>query len=504
MSRRDEVVDKSEYERWLRENKIDRRSAIRRTGALAFAVAASNLMVGAGQSQVPQQSTSTLIRDGYIISMDKKIGDIERGDVLIEGGTISAVGTNLHASNAEIVDASSKLILPGLVDAHAHTWARVTRAHVEMDYWNVLELKLMPFYRSDDIYIASLLCCAEMLDAGITTLWDYAHAMYDDHMADGNISGLRDSGIRGVFGYGLPHVAVPPAAIDGARRAKEKYFSSSSKDELVTFGVSTRLGEPYPYQWPTPPGIGDPFANAVHDLRLAREIGVTRIHMHATFKPEMAVGHLVTRLHDAKLLGPDITFVHATFVTENEIKMMADSGTPVVICQNSETGSTTQRFLRQGVTTGVGDDAGTNRAPVDLFGSMRMMLQNDFKLDQRTNSGEHGPSRMLTYRQVLEAATLGSARAIGLEDKIGSLTPGKRADVIVIDLDNPSLLPLDTDSLASIVMQGQASDISWVFVDGRVRKREGKLVGIDRARLRNLARSSYDYLRKKADLPAGT
>jgi 5-methylthioadenosine/S-adenosylhomocysteine deaminase len=485
----------------MNQHKIDRRSAIKQTGALAFGVAVSSSTIGAAKSEIPQQSNAVLIRGGYVASMDETIRDIEKGDVLIEGATISAVGTNLHAPNAEIVDASSKLVLPGLVDAHAHTWARVTRAHVEMDYWKILELKLIPFYRSEDTYIASLLCSSEMLNAGITTVWDYAHAMYDDDVADGNIRGLRDSGIRGVFGYGLPHVAVPPNAVDGARRAKAKHFGSVSKDELITLGVSTRLGEPYPYQWPAPPGIGDPFSNAVHDLQLAREIGVARIHMHVAFKPEMVSGHLVTRLHDAKLLGPDITFVHATFVTEDEIKMMADSGIPVVVCQNSETASSTHRFLRQGVAIGVGDDAGTTRSPVDLFGSMRMMLLNDLKLNPSTDRGEHQPGTVLTCRQVLEAATLGNARAVGLEDRIGSLTPGKRADVIVIDLHSPSLLPLSGDLLASFVMQGQADDISWVFVDGLVRKREGKLVGVDKTRLGDLARSSYEYLRDKAEQP---
>jgi 5-methylthioadenosine/S-adenosylhomocysteine deaminase len=501
MSDPKKTPDEKPCEPWLDESKIDRRSAIKWAGTVAFGMAASSLLPTVSQSQVPPESTSTLIKDGYVISVDKKIGDIEKGDVLIKQGTISAIGKNLRASNAQIVDASSKLILPGFVDAHAHTWARITRAHVEMDYWNVLEKKLMLSYRSDDLYIASLLCCLEMLNAGITAVWDYAHAMHDDEVADGNIRGLRDSGIRGVFGWGLPHVAVSPTALDGARRIKAKYFSSPSEDELITFGVSTRLGEPYPYQWPTPPGIGNPFDNAVHDLRLGREIGVKRIHMHATFKPEMARGRLVTRLHDAKLLGPDITFVHANFVTEDEIEMMADSGAAVVVCQNSETPSTTQRFLRHGVMTGVGDDAGTTRSPINLGSSMRMMVQNDFSLEHQRAREEGGTTTMLTYGQVLEAATIGSARAVGLGDKVGSLTLGKRADVIVIDLDNISLLPLDKDSLASIIMQVQPSDVSWVFVDGQVRKREGKLVGIDHNRLRSLAEGSYEYLCKKADLP---
>lgn len=469
--------------------RLDRRSLLKRAAALAGGAGAYRFLQDAPAAQVSTQAPSILIRGGRVVSMDRAIGDLDGGDVLIEQGAISAVGRNLRAPNAQVVDASSKLVLPGFVDGHRHAWMTQIRAFmVPASFFDIVVKTMEPLYRPEDAYAGVLLGCVQSLDAGITTMFDFAHIMFNDDFADAVIRGLRESRIRAVFGHALPHLPVSPAALDGARRVHKKYFTS--RDSLLTFAVGSRIGTPAIVKT-FGPEIGDPWKNAVHDITLARELGASRIHFHAIS---------VTELRAADLLGADLSFVHPGGQSDDEIKMVADSGGTVVITAVGEGPTSTQRFLRAGVPVGLGIDDGPGN-PTDYFLPMRAMLRNDRNIERQRAAKAGESPRLLTHREVLEAATIGAARTVGLEGQVGSLTPGKRADIILIDLNNLTF-PLDRDPLPAVISEAQVRDVSWVFVDGQIRKREGQLVGVDRKRLRAVVQDSYEYLIQRAKLPA--
>ena len=470
----------------------DRRSLLKSAALLAGGVAASKFLPKTAEAQVSNQSQTILIKGGRVISMDRDIGDFDSGDVLIERGAISEVGRNLRApTNAQVVDASSKLVLPGFVDGHRHAWSTQLRGFmVPAPYIPVIVKKMLPFYRPEDAYAGVLLACVGSLNAGITTMFDFAHIMFNDDFADADVRALRETGIRAVFGHTLPHLPSSPNALDGARRVQKKYFSSSDRGQLVTFAMGVRIGIPGIVET-LGPEIGDPWENALHDIKLARELGAKRIHFHAIS---------VKQLRDVGLLGPDLCFVHPGSESDEEVRMIADSGGTVVICAAGVDPGPCHRFVQANIPIGLGIDDGPGD-PDDFLLPMKMMLRHDRDFERQRAAKEGGSPAVLTHRQVLEFATIGGARAVGLDQKIGSLTPGKRADVILVDLES-ILLPFDRDPLPAVISNAQVNNVSWVFVDGQVRKKESKLVGIGQKRLRNLVQGSYDYLVQKANIQA--
>jgi 5-methylthioadenosine/S-adenosylhomocysteine deaminase len=219
--------------------------------------------------------------------------------------------------------------------------------------------------------------------------------------------------------------------------------------------------------------------------------------------PGTPVRTAVRPLYEAKLLGPDLCFVHPRrpgLETDEEFKMVADSGGKMVVTPGTgQDNYPIQQFLRLGIPVGVGLDDGPG-IRTDLFLPMRALIRQDRQFERQLARKEGKEIDFITHREVLKAATIDGARAVGLEDKVGSLTPGKRADIIMLDLDNLNY-PRDKDPLPSVLAGADTGSVSWVFIDGVVRKRDGKLVGVDVKRARDAAQRSYDYLVPKAGLP---
>lgn len=454
---------------------------------LAAAAAIPSYAAAATRSsaKTPASHRKILIKGGYVASLDKSVGDLPVGDVLIDGATIAAIGKDIHASDAEVIDAGSKLVLPGLIDTHRHTWETVTRSLIsEGDLAVYLKLffgTLGPHYRPEDVYIGNLLGALGALSSGITTLLDWSHVMNTPAHADAAIRGLADSGIRGVFAYGSSRGQGNDAADAAMRRAADvrrvqrQYFASG--DQLLTLAIAA--------------DDASDDAKAA-DIRLARELGL-RVTMHV-----IRAG-TVASLNARGLLGPDITYVHTVGIesTDDELKMIADHGGTISTSSATEMMSghgfpSAQRWLRHSLRPSLSIDNET-RVPSDLLLQMRALIISDHQLETERVRREGGRPNLIPVRDVLEFATIEGARATGLDGKTGTLSVGKRADIIVVDLDDITLIP-STDPIATFVLRAQPANISHVLVDGKVKKRAGKLVGVDEARVRRLVKESHDYI----------
>jgi len=466
------------------------------TSALPFMEQAS-----AAQAQPATTGRRLLLKGGYVVSCDKSVGELKSGDVLISGSKIVDVGVNLPSDDAEVIDAKNKLVIPGLIDTHRHTWETQLRSLIpEGDFFVYLKIVLQtvaPRYRPDDVYIGNLFGALGAINSGITTMLDWSHIMLSPAHADAAVKGLKDSGIRGVFAHGDP---VSPFLdwwsakselrhLPDARRVRQQYFNSD--DQLLTMALALR-GPEYS-AWDT----------AVDDLKFARDLGLrSTIHMGV---PGAKPG-AVTALHQAKLLGPDITHVHTLRCTDDEIQMIADSGGSVSTSPATELMSghgfpSLQRWLRRGIRPSLSID-NESRMPTDLFTQMRALIMTDHTLETQRVIKEGGKPILVPVRDVLALATIEGARTLGLDGKTGSLTPGKQADVVMINLDDSNVMPVN-DAVSSAVLICNASNVSWVLIDGQVKKRDGKLVGVDMERSKRRMAESHAFLTAGLDLGAG-
>jgi 5-methylthioadenosine/S-adenosylhomocysteine deaminase len=459
----------------------------RRTFLAAAAAAAGLPLIAEPMAAQPRPAGRILIKGGHVATLDKSIGELDAADILIDNGTIVAIGRDLAATDADVIDARNKLAAPGLIDTHRHTWETLTRSLIsEGDlavYIKLMFGTLGLHYRPQDVYIGNLLGALGALNSGITTMLDWSHIMNSPAHADAAIKGLADSGMRAVFAYGssaLPGADMPEAVERRAadiRRVREQYFAST--DQLLTLAIAAR----------TPPSD---IAATIADIRLARELGL-RTTVHVT------KAGVIAALAKAQMLGPDITCVHAVAgeATDDELKVLGEHGGTLSTSSATEMMSghgfpSVQRWLRYGLRPSLSVDNET-RMPADLFAQMRALVISDHQLEADRARREGGRPVLIPVRDVLEFATIEGARTIGLDHKVGTLSVGKRADIILVDLDDLSLIPA-TDPIATLVLRAQASNVSWVLVDGKVRKRDGKLVDIDLARIRELVGESHRYI----------
>lgn len=433
---------------------------------------------------------------GTVLSVDPRIGELARGDVLVEDGRIAAVGERLDVGDADIVDASDRIVLPGFIDTHRHTWQALWR-NIAADwtlshYLTGLHGGLSGFYRAEDTYAGNLIGTLEALDSGITTLLDWSHNLNTPGHADGAVQALKESGARAVFahGAGAPQWQVPsdvPHAED-ARRVRAEHFSSD--DQLVTMAMALR---------------GPQFATMAvteQDWRLARELGL-RITVHVG-DGEWGRSRPVARMQDKGMLGPDITYVHCNTLADDELAMIRDTGGTASVAADVEMQMghgwpATGRLLRAGVRPSLSIDVTVSNGG-HMFGAMRSTISAQRALDNEraVEAGETVDHLSLTCREVLEFATIEGARACGLDARIGSLTPGKEADIVVLRTDDLALTPMNNPS-GAVVYAAHPGHVDSVFVAGRAVKRDGRLLGIDVDRVRRLAVGSRNAILERAN-----
>lgn len=436
----------------------------------------------------------TLLRAGHVISMDPDIGDLPRGDVLIEDGKIAAVQPEIDA-DAEVLDMSGRIVIPGFVDTHRHTWEASIRgvapdATLDDYFVDILDT-FAPLYTPEDVYAANLAGALECLNAGITTLVDWSHINNTPEHPDAAIQALAETGIRAQYAYGSANtsladywfeskIAIPG---DDVRRIRDTHFASD--DSLLTMALATRG-----------PGF------CVNDVvtaewGLARELGIP-ITVHVGMGRMAGRFGMAKQLHDLGLLGPDTTYIHCCYFSEEEWRMVADSGGTVSIAPQVETQMghgwpPVMKAIEHGLRPSLSVDVVTT-VPGDMFTQIRAA----FGAERARVNAECWqadvpvPETMLTARRMLEIATLNGAHVAGLEDRTGSLTPGKRADVVAIDATALNVAPVH-DAAAAVTLSADVSNVDTVIVDGVIRKRDGRLTA-DVARARRLVEESRDRL----------
>jgi cytosine/adenosine deaminase-related metal-dependent hydrolase len=456
----------------------------------------------------------TLIKNAVLVTMDPKLGDIEGGDILIDGDTIVEIGRNIAADDAEVIDGRDHIVMPGLVNAHIHTWEFPLRGIganwvSKRDYHANMHQSLATRYTAADVRSANLLGALNQVNHGATTIMDWCHIVRDPEMADAAIDGLEESGIRAVFARGTVKPPIRegvtpfykiPFPREEIHRLRAGRFASN--DRLVTLAMAI-LG----------PDWGE-YDVAVHDIRLAREYGL--IHSAHTYgrKGKRHVEDGMPRLAREGLLGPDHNISHGNCFDDEELKIVLDAGCTITsTCLteglNYEKPAMLGRMLKHGATPSLGSDCDPYFNSSMLW-VMRHAFQHQRELDNRSlyAAGQYpAATQHSTHtRDALYWATVGGAKALGLDRKIGSLTPGKQADLAMVDLTsmNTFLAMPGGDPAHAIVMYAEASDVDNVMIAGRFVKRAGKLAfpaerlhreraELLEARMRMMREAGYKY-----------
>ena len=466
---------------------INRRTLTKTLGVALAATAAGGAASADTGSDVGRDRY--LIRNGAVVTVDPALGVLPRADVLIDNGTIAAVGRDLNARGAKVVDASDMIVLPGFVNTHFHMWSALGRNFVADGFpYFAAKRATSTLYEPSDVYRSVLLGLAELANAGVTTVHNWSNNTRSAAHADAELRAHRDGLLRARFSYGhvdqMPRDA--PMDFSDVDRVRQQYFAGGTAfDGLVHLGVCVR-------------GLSqsdEPAFFADMDAVMARGLPVA---IHAGQSPPRIVD--AADYERRGWLGPRTLLCHYVTALDSDMEAMARTGTAFSWSPHSEfrLGSAGDprdallRFRRAGVPVSLSSDA-TSIAPSDVFESMRLVWNTGIPWAGTPSAGR--PE--VGFAEVLEMATLNGARALGLGDVTGSITVGKRADVILVRTNDINLAPGGL-SETTLVQAATAANVDTVFSDGRIVKRGGRLVAYDVDRIARNARTSSLRIRTAA------
>ena len=467
-------------------------------GGATFAAHGSYEAQDLAASTIPQglgeEGRRVLIRGGSVYSVDDSVGNFATGDVLIEGGKIAAVGASIEAPDAVLVDAEGMIVMPGLVDTHHHQFETVLRSALAngilinderpesaLNYYETILQKFSMVYRPDDVYINELYGSVAQIDCGVTTVMDVSQIHHSPEHSDAVIEALRDAGRRAVFGYfeGWGEMARYP---QDAQRIREEHFSSD--EGLVTMVMGGEIYIPgYEASW-----------------KIGRELDLPiALHVVGTFGMQPTFDELAR----AGQFGPDNIFIHMTGMSDEAWQRAADAGSHVSLSVPIEMHMRhgtppIQKALDLGMAPSLSSDVECTMS-ADPFTQMRgyVTLQR-MHANEKALAGEEFP-RLLTTHDAIRAATIDGARGLKLDAKTGSLTPGKDADIILLNAKSINVAPLNNVPGAVVTLMDR-SNVDTVFVAGKVRKWRGEIMGFDLDRLQGELEKSRDHIFEAAGI----
>ncbi|WP_262047657.1 amidohydrolase family protein [Bradyrhizobium sp. Bra78] len=425
----------------------------------------------------------TLIKSATVISMDDSIGDFSAGDVLVDGTRIVDVRPSIDlgsgAAETEIVDGTGRIVIPGLINAHMHTWQTALRGYAAnwtlLEYFRRMHAGLATVFRPEDIYIATVVGALNQINCGTTTLVDWCHNNPTPAHTDAAVRGLIESRIRAAFFHGSPKPEPKPgephfSEVPHPRREVERLLAGplADRDGLVTLGLAI-LGPHY-----------STLDVAMHDFRLARELKLIA-SMHQGGGPAKTPDGW-EKLIEAGLVGAGINIVHGNDLPDDLLDRLVDLGVSFSVTPENEMIQghgfpITGRLLKRGVRPTIGIDLESVLAG-DLFGVARVALSMQRALDNaesRKVSGTIPATTTIPVREALRWITIEGARMLGRDNQIGSLTPGKLADLVIINASDLNLFPVH-DPIATVVMQTSLANIEAVMIGGSWKKRNGQLL----------------------------
>jgi cytosine/adenosine deaminase-related metal-dependent hydrolase len=461
------------------------------------AAAATNLEAKFGAAAAPpegvgQKGRRTLIKGGVIVSMDEAVGNFAVGDVLIEGSKILQVGASIDAPGAAVIDASGHIVIPGFIDTHHHQFETALRSALAdailindgrpesaNNYYESVLLKLSQGYRPQDVYINELYGSLSHIDAGVTATHDVSQIHHSPEHSDAAVEGLKAAGRRAVLGYfeGWGDAAKYPG---DARRLRDRYFSSG--DQLLSMFMGGEIYLPgYEKAWEVGRELGLPIA----------------LHVVGTFGMQPTFDQLAT----SGQFGSDCFFIHMTGMSEVGWKAAADAGAHVSVSCPIEMHMRhgmppIQKIIDLGMSASLSSDVECTMS-ADMFTQMRSVLTLQRMLaNELALQGKDYP-KLMTSLDVLRLATIGGAKGLKLDHVTGSLTPGKDADIVLLDANAVNVAPLN-NAVGAIVTLMDRSNVSTVLCAGVVKKWKGALLGYDMAKLRTELEASRDYVFAKA------
>jgi cytosine/adenosine deaminase-related metal-dependent hydrolase len=503
-------------------SQLGRRNFLKTTGAVAAAAGSGLLAAGPAAArdddEPPRDSGRRgrryVIRGGHVMTMDPALGDggnFVEADVLVEGKRILAVRPNLHAGGAGEIDARGRIVMPGFVDTHHHLFETAIRSYLTngilindgtpdgtINYFEYILLRFAPVYRPEDVYISELFGSLSSLDAGVTTVHDISQIHHSPEHSDAAIKGLRDSDRRAVFGYfeGAGFTHGPEYAYpQDARRIHKQYFSSG--DQLLSMIMGGEIYLPgFEAAWAIGRELKIPIAAHI----------VGAFGMRPTFDSLAASG----------AFGPDNLFIHVTEMSDMAWQKIAESGAHVSLAvpieMNMRHGMPPiLKTLGLGIQPSLSTDVEVTLT-ADMFSQMRsaMNLQralvNQMVLNSQPTEVNPYPAPppgtppLLRTQDVLRFATIEGARDLRLDHKVGTLTPGKEADIIILDAEAINVAPLNNVPGAVVALM-ERSNVETVISAGKVRKWKGRLLDVNLRKLRRELENSRDYLFGAAGIP---
>ena len=436
---------------------------------------------GTLQALMNTNGRAILLKDGIVLSMDPNVGDFEKGDILIRGKKIVSVGRNLDVLNSAIVvNAAGMIVMPGFIDTHHHQFETPLRSILSdgllgaasdsvSSYQKTIIGTFTPAYLPEDARLGELVASLGQINAGVTTTVDTSQVSLTPEHTDACIVGLKESGRRVLFAYSAGQGAKSQYPQDIVRLRKQ-YFSSD--DQLLTLALGNATNADH---WKLARSVGAPIVSHIVDM--------------STLEPMAKAG----------LMGADNEYIHCTRSGNETLwKAIADTGgkvsiAPAIEMQMRHGMPPIQTALDHGIRPSLSVDVECNMT-ADMFSIMRTAytLQRAL-INQRALAGEQNLPTLVTCRDVIEFATVSGARVAHLDSKVGTLTPGKEADIIMLATDRINTFPLNNVP-GTIVTLMDTSNVENVFVAGKVVKWQGKLVGMDLNRLRGDIEKSRDGL----------
>lgn len=500
------------------------------TAAAAAGLSLFNAPPGAAQAvdDPPRDSGQPgrryVIRNGHVMSMDPKVGDIVRGDVLVEGKKILAVGHNLNVRGAAEIDAEGRIVMPGFIDTHHHQFETALRSFLadgilindgsgspsaDPTYFEYILLKFAPVYRPEDVYINELFGGLAQLDDGVTTVHDVSQIHHSPEHSDAAIEALFDTGRRAAFGFfesaGAAILGTNPGNQypSDASRIKQQWFSSSDQLVHMIMGGEIYLSG-YEQAWKIGRQLG---------LQVAAHI-LSPFGMRPTFD---ALAQGTGGDSGTLKIGPDNLFIHMTGMSDPAWQAVKDVGAQVSVAfpieMNMRHGIPPVLKLQSlGMEPSLSTDVEVTMT-ADFFTQMRSAMtmqrmvvnqmileQGDFTFPNQWPKPTPDKPPLYNVRDVLRFATLNGAKHLRLDGKTGSLTPGKEADIIILDATAINVAPLNNVP-GAVVSLMERTNVETVIVAGKVRKWKGRLLGVDLRSLRRQLERSRDYIFSAAGVP---